>query len=572
MKSEAVLLCDADFLEFSPPDQRLTTDDERLAALVGYLTGDGVIVRKEERYRRRSGEVSIYERLQGAFYSNVEADLKVILEDCTLLGLVVKAQVRRKKNIPGRDDGYQLQIGKRACEAMMAAGAPIGAKTRIEFGVPQWILDGERAEKRAYIAALFGAEGTAPVKDKSSKSRLPRQPVLCMCKREGVDGLRYFRQLQSLLLDLGVESSVTVTGREYRTYWLRVASGADNLIRFFEDVGYLYCKHKATLAWQWAKYLRAYRTAADQRRKTALRMREEGATYKEIGKAMGITSGAAHRFLGDVDRGKTNTAGYAFPHFDAWIGERWIEELGLLRIKVIRRIIRPVQETVWNLTVDSPDHSYLLASGANNFNSFESSSGRVYYPFDRNVHVGDYPFNPDLPIWIGQDFNINPMSSVVLQPQRNGELWVVDEIVKYDSNVVEVSEEIERRYWRYHNRVTIYPDPAGGNKQHARGESSLDVFREKGFKRIKYRKKHPFVQDRVNAVNRQLRAADGTVRLRIDKSCRYLIQSLEQTLYKDDGSKEIDKEMGVEHSSDALGYPIEFEFPTRKVEVAGLSY
>jgi intein/homing endonuclease len=180
--------------------------------------------------------------------------------------------------------------------------------------------------------------------------------------------------------------------------------------------------------------------------------------------------------------------------------------------------------------------------------SFESSSGRVYYPFDRNVHVGDYPFNPDLPIWVGQDFNINPMSSVILQPQRNGEIWAVSEIVRFDSNVVEVSDEIERRYWRYHKRVTIYPDPAGGNKQHARGESSLDVFREKGFKRIKYRKKHPFVQDRVNSVNRQLRSADGTVHLRIDKSCKHLITSLEQTLYKDDGSKEIDKEMGIEHS------------------------
>lgn len=36
--------------------------------------------------------------------------------------------------------------------------------------------------------------------------------------------------------------------------------------------------------------------------------------------------------------------------------------------------------------------------------SFENMSGRVYYPFDRREHTGDYPFNPDLPIWVGYGF------------------------------------------------------------------------------------------------------------------------------------------------------------------------
>jgi hypothetical protein len=47
--------------------------------------------------------------------------------------------------------------------------------------------------------------------------------------------------------------------------------------------------------------------------------------------------------------------------------------------------------------------------------SFETMSGRVYYPFDRKVHVKPLDFNKDLPIWVGQDFNIDPMSGVILQ-------------------------------------------------------------------------------------------------------------------------------------------------------------
>ncbi len=202
--------------------------------------------------------------------------------------------------------------------------------------------------------------------------------------------------------------------------------------------------------------------------------------------------------------------------------------------------------------------------------SFETMSGRVYYPFDRAEHVGQYPFNPKLPIWIGMDFNIDPMSAVIYQPQPSGELWAVDEVVLFGSNTEEMCEALDKKFWRHQGQVVIYPDPAGGQRQHARGETDLDILREKGFKKIKYRRKHPFVADRVNAVNRLLRAADGTIRMRVNTSCKHLINAFEQTIYKP-GSRDVDKDAGVEHSADAAGYCIDLEYPVRKVEVGGLS-
>jgi hypothetical protein len=202
--------------------------------------------------------------------------------------------------------------------------------------------------------------------------------------------------------------------------------------------------------------------------------------------------------------------------------------------------------------------------------SFETMSGRVYYAFDRRAHVGDYKFNPRLPIVIGQDFNIDPMSSVIMQEQANGELWVVDEAVLYGSNAQETADELARRYYRHMNQITIYPDPAGNNRTHARGESSLDILREAGFTRIKYKRKHPLIADRVNAVNRMLRSADNTIRLRVNSSCRKVIEALEQTIYKQ-GTRDVDKSGGFEHPADALGYYIDFEHPVREIKILGLS-
>lgn len=202
--------------------------------------------------------------------------------------------------------------------------------------------------------------------------------------------------------------------------------------------------------------------------------------------------------------------------------------------------------------------------------SFESMSGRVYYAFDRKTNVANVEFNPRLPIWVGMDFNIDPMSTVIFQPQANGQLWAVDEIVQVSSNTDDICAELEKRYYKYQDRVVIYPDPAGSARQHARGESDLDIMREHGFKRIKVKRAHSAVADRVNAVNRMLRSASGEVRLFINPKCRHLIDSFEQTLYIA-GSRDVDKALGVEHSADAAGYCIELEFPLRKFKAVGFS-
>ena len=202
--------------------------------------------------------------------------------------------------------------------------------------------------------------------------------------------------------------------------------------------------------------------------------------------------------------------------------------------------------------------------------SFETMSGRVYYTFDRKIHLGDHKFNPKLPIWIGQDFNIDQMSSVIMQPQPNGEIWIVDEVVLFGSNTQETADEVARRYWRYQKQITFYPYPAGQNREHTRGESDLEVLRDAGFKRMKYRRKHPKVADRVNAVNRMFKSADGKIRMRVDRECKHTIEAFEQTIYKK-GTRDVDKSQGTEHAADATGYCIDLEFPVRKIEILGVS-
>lgn len=57
-------------------------------------------------------------------------------------------------------------------------------------------------------------------------------------------------------------------------------------------------------------------------------------------------------------------------------------------------------------------------------------------------------------------------------------------------------------------------------------------------------------------------SASGETRLYIDPKCKHLIDSLEKVIYKP-GSRDMDKSGGIEHSADALGYPVHRRYPVK---------
>ena len=100
---------------------------------------------------------------------------------------------------------------------------------------------------------------------------------------------------------------------------------------------------------------------------------------------------------------------------------------------------------------------------------FESFSGQVYYSFARAHSVRPCPYNPSLPVEIGMDFNVNPMSATVWQTQGNGDDWQIDEIEIPTADTVIMSDEIVRRYGKTGfdpsrpdvGHITVYPDQIG---------------------------------------------------------------------------------------------------------------
>ena len=198
--------------------------------------------------------------------------------------------------------------------------------------------------------------------------------------------------------------------------------------------------------------------------------------------------------------------------------------------------------------------------------SFENYSGRVYYSFDRRESVKSCIYDPDRTVHIGMDFNINPMSAVICQ-EHGDEIRIIDEITILTSNTDEMADEIAARYGKPGfdpkapklDHIIVYPDPAGAQRRtSAQGETDISILRKHGL-RVIAMESHPLVRDRINLVNAKIKSADNQRHLYIDPKCRETIKCLEQLTYKE-GTSQPDKDMGLDHLPDALGYYIYTQF------------
>lgn len=187
--------------------------------------------------------------------------------------------------------------------------------------------------------------------------------------------------------------------------------------------------------------------------------------------------------------------------------------------------------------------------------SFESYSGVVLYAFDRKYSVKRCPRDPALPLHVGMDFNVNPMTATIWQePVLHEITHQVGEIMIPTSNTDEMCDEIINRYGDPTN-ITVHPDPAGAQRRtSAQGRTDISILQDRKFK-VNAMASHPLVRDRINVTNSRFCSADGTRRAFVDPSCRKSIEAYEKLTYKG-GTSEPDKTSGYDHPVDATGYYI----------------
>src|SRR6185437_5413356 len=231
--------------------------------------------------------------------------------------------------------------------------------------------------------------------------------------------------------------------------------------------------------------------------------------------------------------------------------------------------------------------------------------GRVWRRFNRGRHVlgetearrrGLPALRPDptLPLCLGQDFNIDPLCSVLFQWRRvrvNGYqedvMYVLDEFYIRDSTIDLVAKELLNRgdlaRIAKRNGILLYGDASGyqGNRQTGLSdwESLRMALADLGFSgTAKVPAANPDRTLRYKSGNRMLEDANGNLGVVIHERCVNLPLDLERMYFRPGTSiVEVPKIKDgkpvrlVTHLADAWSYPIVYEYPIAERHLASVS-
>ena len=156
------------------------------------------------------------------------------------------------------------------------------------------------------------------------------------------------------------------------------------------------------------------------------------------------------------------------------------------------------------------------------------------------------------------DFNVDFMTDVLACQYTDVTIHFFDEIRLKNSN----TEELAIAMKKIAPDIQCYPDPAGKATSTTSRKSDHQILRDNGFI-IRAKKAHPSHIDRLNALNRKLKDAEGKVGMTIDPNCIHLIKDLERCQRDKRGG--LDKsEIELTHALDACSYAISYKFPIIK--------
>jgi len=187
------------------------------------------------------------------------------------------------------------------------------------------------------------------------------------------------------------------------------------------------------------------------------------------------------------------------------------------------------------------------------------SSGMIYYAFERSKHVTKVEVGKDETIYIGMDFNVNPMSFVAFV-RRGDKLFFFKEYALSNSDTTEACNMIIDEFGD--RCKIIFPDPACIQRRTSAkaGQTDKKLIESAGFEAV-CRRSHPTKRDRYNAVNSKFDSMD----IYIDESCKMLIKGLEQMNHEDLAKQERAVKGNLTHMIDAFGYPVEYIFPIGRI-------
>lgn len=176
---------------------------------------------------------------------------------------------------------------------------------------------------------------------------------------------------------------------------------------------------------------------------------------------------------------------------------------------------------------------------------------KAVYRFDRDIHSKNFDIEEfgDGELWIGMDFNVNPMTAVATRVYKDYKgalerIVVVDEHILPNSNTRKTMELLERLYG---DSIEGFVVDVSGNQRHTNAEyTDIQIIRDFGYE-VFFRK----ILEKAKLDNLNMMFANNQIL--VHSNCKVVITDLENVVIGTD-NKIDKKDQRLTHALDALGY------------------
>lgn len=346
--------------------------EHTLARLVGYVNGDGSVLNQSCKKPRKRG--SMEGNYRASFYGS-QRDMHNVATDLNrVFGINASACFKAGNT-------YQISCSGETAKQLIQLGAVVGKKTQQLWTVPDWIRNhNDLSVKMEFIGALWGAEGSTPKANKNGRSI--HSLSMSMCKKDDSVLSDLFEWIVDTLAEAGIPCSVTRLPIKQRVFTnplgykgktncsiienITVHTSPEKNNHFYKTLPVRYCVEKEDKFFLFARHMELLlqlKESEDKRAKTILQLRADKKTIEAIAAETGATYSQVREIIDKKRKGRLSNNAPS-------IHDIRITEGGSIVAPIRWKKELPSQD-VYNITVDSIDHSYLLDKGVNTYNCAE---------------------------------------------------------------------------------------------------------------------------------------------------------------------------------------------------------